>query len=216
MNLEIPNKRRWFEIIAAILTGLGKILIVDIFDRKLYFIVIAILFWLGYILWRKKQMPEILNYWGFDWSTFPKRFKQLLPIILGLIVLFYGIGYARGTLIVSWHIIPILLIYPIWGVIQQLLVVGLVAGNLQDMQGINLSQVLIIGITATLFAIVHFPSILLIGGTFLLAIVYTLLYLKERQLLVLGLFHGWLGCFFYFFVLGRDPWEEVFGILFGS
>jgi hypothetical protein len=52
-------------------------------------------------------------------------------------------------------------------------------------------------------------------ATFFLAAVYGWVYWKERNLYVLGLFHGWLGGIFYYTVLGRDPFVEVFGNLFG-
>jgi membrane protease YdiL (CAAX protease family) len=103
-----------------------------------------------------------------------------------------------------------LLLYPVWGVIQQFLIVGLVAGNLSDYGGSPLGRAGIVFVTAVLFSAVHFPVLLLVAGTFLLATVYTVVYLQTRNLWVLGLYHGWLGGFFYFFVLGRDPWKEVF------
>ena len=120
-------------------------------------------------------------------------------------------GFYYETMIISWHIIPILIIYPIWGIIQQYLVVGLVAGNLNDQQKLNIPKIGIIIITSILFSIVHYPSTMLIIGTFLLAIIYTIEYLKERNLWVLGIYHGWLGCFYYYLVLNRDPFIEVFG-----
>jgi uncharacterized protein len=43
---------------------------------------------------------------------------------------------------------------------------------------------------------------------------YHAIQLKERNIYVLGLFHGWLGGFFYYMVLGRDPFLEVFGKVF--
>ena len=216
MPKQISNKRRRFEIIAAVLTGISKIVFVDVLDRKLYFIVSAILFWLIYVLIRQNQDKDLLKYWGFDWNTAPALFKKLLPAAIILVAIFYLIGYFRGVAILSWHILPILLLYPIWGVIQQFLVVGLVAGNLQDMAGRPFPEIFIVILTALLFGIVHYPSWFLIVGTFLLAIVYTIIYLRKRQLWVLGFYHGLLGCFFYFFTLGRDPWEEVFGILSNS
>ena len=48
-------------------------------------------------------------------------------------------------------------------------------------------------------------------GTFILALLYTIVYLRERNLFALGLFHGWLGALFYYTVVGRDPFMEVFG-----
>ena len=47
-------------------------------------------------------------------------------------------------------------------------------------------------------------------GTFVLALLYSAVYLRERNLYALGLFHGWLGALFYYTVVGRDPFMEVF------
>jgi len=37
------------------------------------------------------------------------------------------------------------------------------------------------------------------------------LYFRYRNLWPLGVLHGWLGAFFYLWVLGRDMWVENFG-----
>ena len=81
-------------------------------------------------------------------------------------------------LILSWHIFPILLLYPIWGVIQQFMIVGIIAGNLRTLDNTSISKWKIIIVTAFVFAIVHFPSLLFLSGTFLLALVYTNYFIK--------------------------------------
>ena len=81
------------------------------------------------------------------------------------------------------------------------------------MEHTQLSACLIVLITALVFGAVHYPHHLLIAGTFVLALVYAVLSLKNRNLIVLGTFHGWLGAFFYYTVLGRDAWQEVFGVI---
>ena len=48
-------------------------------------------------------------------------------------------------------------------------------------------------------------------GTFVLALLYGYCYLRARNLFVLGLFHGWLGALFFYTVVDRDPFMEVFG-----
>jgi len=42
------------------------------------------------------------------------------------------------------------------------------------------------------------------------------LFLKYRNLWALGLFHGWLAAVFYFLALGRDPWLELIGTIWGN
>lgn len=215
-QLAISDQRRCFEVFASAITGIGKIVMVDIWAQKLIFILIACLFWLGYLLFRLKENPENLKYWGFTKNNFKSSFLRLLPFALASIFLFVAYGIYKQTMIINWHIIPILMVYPIWGVIQQYLVVGLVAGNLKDQKRFNIPNIVIIIITAVLFSVVHYPSKMLIIGTFILAIIYTITYLTEKNLWVLGIYHGCLGCLYYYLVLSRDPFIEVFGKAIGA
>jgi membrane protease YdiL (CAAX protease family) len=82
---------------------------------------------------------------------------------------------------------------------------------MQHLKKQKLNQPLIIGITALLFGFVHYPDLWLMLGTFVLALVYGFVYLRQRNVFVLGLIHGWLGALFYYTVVNRDPFMEVFG-----
>jgi hypothetical protein len=208
--IHISNRTRMLEIAAVLLTGAGKFIFIDGLGAKLLFILGAILGWGTYVYWRHRRQPGILAYWGFRTDDFRKTFLQLLPLATAAVLLFAGVGYTTGKGILSWHLLPVLLLYPLWGVIQQFLVVGLVAGNLRDYEGWRLHPAAVTGSTAVLFSAVHWPARLLVAGTFVLAVVYVIVFLRHRNLWVLGLYHGWIGGFFYFFVLGRDPWQEVF------
>ncbi|MFK7972483.1 MAG: CPBP family glutamic-type intramembrane protease [Bacteroidia bacterium] len=204
----ITDKQRWFEISAVALTAIGKLVFMTWLPMRTVFIPVMILFWLGYIWYRARQNGGILHYWGFRKDNFAKVFKMLLPLAIVSVTAFIGVGIWQESMILSWHILPILAFYPIWGTIQQFLVVGLVAANLQNMENTQVSNPLIIILTSTLFGLVHYPHWLLVIGTFFLALVYVWVYLKEKNLFVLGLYHGWLGAFFFFFVLQRDAWLE--------
>jgi len=207
------DKTRWLEIIAALITGLGKLVFINWLEWRLIYIIGACLFWGIYVYRRYKKNPGILKYWGFTFHNFGKTLKLLLPFGIISLLAFFIIGHYQGSNILSWRIIPLLFLYPLWGIIQQFLVIGLFAGNLKDMQQNHLPETLIILLTAFVFGIVHYPHLLLVGGTFLLAMCYTFVYMRHRNLYVLGIFHGWLGAFFYYVVLGRDAYLEVFGSL---
>ena len=206
------DQRRYFEITAVVLTGIGKFIFMDWLDVKLIFIISAILSWTVYVLYRKRQHPDALTYWGFTRKRFYETFMDLLPYAAICTTVFFLIGYYTERSILNWSILPILLLYPVWGVIQQFLVVGLIGKNLNDIESFRLPFTVVVLITAVFFGIVHYPHWLLVLGTFLLAIVYTTLYLNGRNLLVLGIYHGWLGAVFFYTVLGRDCWEEVFAV----
>lgn len=210
LSMKIPDQTRWAEIIAVVLTGLGKFILMDGFNYRFLYITLACVGWAAYIIYRSKRSPWILAYWGFKQEHFKSTFLQLLPYALVAVAGFIIYGLQTGSIIISWHIIPIFIIYPIWGIIQQFLIVALVGGNLHDMSNIRLSPWVIIPVTAVIFAGVHYPFPVLIGGTFILALIYTYVYLKKKNLWVLGLYHGWLGAIFFYTVLSRDAWLELF------
>jgi membrane protease YdiL (CAAX protease family) len=207
----ISNKTRLLEISAVVLTAIGKFIFMDYLNWRLPFITIAILFWVGYVIYRSKKNSGILKYWGFRTDNFKKVLKTVLPFGILTLIICVVIGIFLKTINVTWHIIPILILYPIWGTIQQFLLIALTSGNLHDLKNSNLSKGFTILISAILFGLIHYPYLWLMIGTFILAIFYGFIYLKERSLYVLGIFHGWLGAIFYYTVVGRDPFLETFG-----
>ncbi|MBL7841826.1 MAG: CPBP family intramembrane metalloprotease [Cyclobacteriaceae bacterium] len=208
------NINRKYEIIAVLATAAGKFIFMDFLQWKLVFIIISTLGWAYYVYIRNKKEPGILAHWGFRLDNVNKVLRMVLPFGILAVITFFVTGYFLGTINLNWHIIPILIFYPIWGVIQQFLVIGLMAGNLQDIQNQKLSKPAIITLTALLFGLVHYPYYWLMIGTFVLALFYGFIYLKERNVYVMGLFHGWLGGLFFYTVVNRDPFAEVFGKLF--
>lgn len=136
---------------------------------------------------------------------------MVLPFGFIAIATFFIVGFYLKTINLSWRVIPILILYPIWGTIQQFLVIGLVAGNMKDLKKSKLPDVVIITLTAVLFGLLHYPYYWLMAGTLVLALFYGYVYLKARNVYVMGIFHGWLGALFFCTVVGRDPFEEVFG-----
>src|SRR5688572_8417145 len=215
-SLFISNKRRILEILAVILTAIGKFVFMDYLNWRFPFVAIAIASWIGYIIYRNRKQPGILKYWGFRTDNFSTVLKKVLPFGLLALISFIGIGFYQNTINYSWHIIPILILYPLWGTIQQFLLIALTTGNLHDIKSQKLNKGVIIFLSALLFGAIHYPYTWLMIATFMLAIFYGWIYLRERNLYVLGLFHGWLGGIFYYTVLQRDPFLEMFGKLFRS
>ncbi len=207
----ISDRQRVIELIAVVCTGLGKFIFMDILDWKLPFILIAIVGWFVYVLQQRSKTKGILTYWGFRTDNFKRTLMIVLPFGIIAILLFFVVGYLQHTLNLSWHIFPILFIYPVWGTVQQFLMIGLVAGNLKDFKNAQIKKGPVVLLSATMFSIVHYPDIWLLIGTFTLGLFYGYVYLKSKNLYVLGIFHGWLGALFYYTVVNRDPFLEVFG-----
>lgn len=211
----ITDRQRKIEISSVFLTGIGKFVFMDLLQWKLVFILIALFCWTAYVIYQNRRLPGILEYWGFRTDNFSLVMKMILPFGLFSVIAFFIIGFWLTTINMSWHIVPVMILYPIWGAIQQFLVIALVAGNLNDFKNLRVNKTIIIFITAALFGLLHYPFYWLILGTFVLALLYGFIYLRSRNLYVLGLFHGWLGALFFYTVVGRDPFIEVFGNLLG-
>jgi len=213
-SFSISNKTRILEIAAVVLTATGKFIFMDYLNWRFLFVSVAIVSWTAYIVYRNKTKPGILKHWGFRTDNFKTVLKMVLPYGLFSVILFMGIGLYRGTININSHIIPILILYPVWGIIQQFLLIAIVAGNMQNLKGTSWNKKIIILLAALLFAAVHYPFVWLMLATFVLALFYGSIYLRERNIYVLGLFHGWLGAIFYYTVMNRDPFLEMFGKLF--
>jgi membrane protease YdiL (CAAX protease family) len=212
-NIPISNNTRAFEIVAVLITALGKFLFMDFLKLRLPFILTVIVFWTFYVFYRRNRNPEITNYWGFRTDNFLKVVQLILPFGILSLVIFICIGLYQQTINITWHIIPILILYPAWGIVQQFLLIALTAGNLYDFKNSRLSKGTIIVLSASLFGLIHYPYVWLMAGTFILAIFYSVIYLKQRNIYVLGIFHGWLAGFFFYIVVNRDPFVETFNRL---
>jgi membrane protease YdiL (CAAX protease family) len=204
------DKIRILEIIAVVLTAMGKCICVDYLNLRLQFVVVTILAWSIYVIYRYKKDNLVLKDWGFRTDNLMSVIKLMLPFAMVSILSFFTIGYFRGTLNLSWHILPLLATYPVWGSIQQFLTIGLITGNLNSIKGLKLNKITVIVITALLFSVVHFPSLWLMTETFILALFYGYIYLKAKNIYALGLFHGWLGALFYYTIVNQDPFADVF------
>ena len=205
------DRVRIVEIIAVVLTALLKFVFMDYLDWRLPFIVVAISCWVGYIVFVAFHDRSRLMEWGFRLDTIRDATRLLAPFALSALVACIVVGYVRETLNITWHIIPILILYPIWGTIQQYLLIALVAGNLHGLRLVKIAKASVILLTALVFALVHYPFGWLMAGTFMLAILYGFVFLKVRNIFVLGIFHGWLGAILFYTVVNRDPFVEVFG-----
>lgn len=200
--------KRFAVILAVIITVLLKFILADWLNLRSFYITAACLFWFAFIYVRYKKDPLVMKSWGFQRYNFKKSLLHLLPfalvILSGSIV--YGIIFKAFFL--NWHILPVLVLYPAWGTIQQFIVAGLVAGNLRAMTEGKLTDVQINLFISLLFSLIHYPDVPLMLYTFVMEFFFIRAYFKYNNLWVLGLYHGWLSGIYIFIVLGRDLWDE--------
>ncbi len=200
---------KWLEVAAVAATG-GLHLVFQSLGAKGLFIVLVSVSWIGYITWRVRQDSSLWVKWGFQMKNLSSAFFWPTVIFVVGVSLMAWYGLANGRVLWQGHVLLLLLLYPLWGILQQFLVQALGVANLMTLfprQG----WVVAMPVGIVLFSSIHFPNGLLMIATGLMAGFFIPCYLRGRNLWPLGLYHGWLGTFFYLWVLGKDPWIDVFG-----
>jgi uncharacterized protein len=197
---------KW-EITFVFLTGLGNILLAQRLNLQLIYVLAACLFWTGFVSIRATTDSSVLTEWGFSKQGFGRSMALLLPLMLLSILGFAAYGKFTGRMVLHWHMAVVLLLYPVWGLVQQFLIVALVAGNIKKYS--RYPDPVIVLLTAFIFALAHASSPSLVAASFFLALITTTVYFRTRNLWALGIFHGLFATCLYFFVLGRDPLMEI-------
>jgi uncharacterized protein len=204
-------KRAIAEIIAAAMTGLLHPLFVDVLRAKALFVALAGLGWSVYFVYRVRRDRSVLQDWGFREKNLRPASLAALVVLLGGLAALLLLSSGQGRVRLDLHMTPLLLLYPVWGLLQQFLIQALFVRNLKSARAPILVIVLA---AAALFGLVHLPDWKLAIATFTLGAALTPIYLRWRNLWPLGVCHGWLGVFAYFWLFHRDPWVEVFGSTF--
>ena len=206
------SSQQQFAILAVFLTAVLKFIFMDWLNWSVFYICGIVLFWMAYILYRVKSNRETLIVWGFKKEDFKPSLLYLAPLmfITGIVSVLYG--SMNESLSFSWYFILVLLLYPLWGLIQQFMMLGIISQNLASATEGKMNRYLIIFLVSALFSMVHYPSFFLMIFTFFLEVVFVKVYLKWRNLWAIGIAHGWIATFILYYVLDRNLWSELFSI----
>jgi len=168
-------------------------------------------FWAALVAVRALRCKDAFRQWGFRADNLVQA--AVVPALVLAVTAAAMALYAHlhGTLRFPPHAALLLLLYPVWGLIQQFLALGIVVNNLELVPVLRGHRVGIVFIGAALFGILHGPDPGLVGGSFVLEVVCIPLYFRCRNLWPLAVLHGWVGALFYLWVLDRDLWVENFG-----
>ncbi len=176
MNRESTASLR--EAAAVVVTGAAHLVLTTWLNKQMAFTIAAILFWLVFVGVRVHRDRSVLRRWGFRKEGFWRSVRMLLPFGVVAIIATVGYGLLAGTLLFTWRFFLLLVLYPAWGLVQQFLVVGLLAGNLR--KGGRLSPWVIIVAISLLFAAIHLPSIPLVVAAGLMVAVTVPVYFERR------------------------------------
>jgi membrane protease YdiL (CAAX protease family) len=196
------------ELVLVLLTAIGFQICEQIAGAKGPFIIATSIFWIGYVIARLWRKPHILWKWGFRRDGFgPAAIASAIALAAGALILATWGWLANGSAALNlprsfWLA---LLLYPLWGLLQQFLLNALVLRNLLRW----LQPATACVVAAALFGCLHLPDIQLAAMTAVAALIWTPIYLRWRNLWPLGICHGWLGAIAYYVVLRRDVWGQV-------
>lgn len=207
---EVPDRQSgldWVALIAAIATGI-IFLLATARGPNVIFTIGASLFWLTFIAVRVHRNRGVLMSWGFRVDNFREAASLPAALFVVATLAFAAYAVAKHQFQFPPHTLLLFLIYPLWGVIQQFLVLGILVGNLEKVDALRRRPMVLVLIGTLVFGAIHLPDLVLTAGTAVLALAYVPLFLRHRNVLPLGVVHGWIAALFYLWVLGRDVWTE--------
>ncbi len=197
------------ELGAVVATGLLHVVFQGPATKGMFIAFVSV-GWVSYVGWQVWHNPSLWREWGFRTDNLNASLVWPTISFVLAVVAMAVVALSQGYDLWSDHMVVLLLLYPLWGVLQQFLVQALGVLNILKLAP-QMSQMFVILIGACLFSVVHYPEGWLMLATWVLGCVFIPCYLQNRNLWVLGLYHGWLGTFFYLWVLSHDPWLDVFG-----
>jgi len=172
-------------------------------------VVISLAF-VGYVVWRVRTSPGVLRTWGMRTDNLaPAVVAHLGFAAFGALALF-GLAGTTGSVEVPTSFWVTVVLYPIYGVIQQFALQNFIARNLR----MTLSGPVAVAATAALlFGLSHFPRLDLVALAFVAGFFFTLIYQRFSNLWAVGLAHGLTAALAMYLVLGEDPGAEILNVV---
>jgi len=209
------DKCHWGELIFALLAGFVFLGLQHVPGKSLVYFLVGLCVFSGcYVLYKIQThgLKPVANEWGltvehfgpcFVWCTLEGGLAMVVMAVIGM--------WRETALPYDNHLAICLVLYPLWGCVQQFMIQDMIALNLSKLSLLAKAPVVIWFLTACSFSIVHYGNWELMSATFLMGILFTPIFLSanKRCIYPLGLYHGWLGALFYWWVLGRDPLRNL-------
>ena len=205
----MSTRRRALAEIGAVLLTAGAFVVFHGFRcPSLCFIAPCVLLWGTHLARRVQRDRSVLRDWGLRLDNLEAASVPCFAVASVAAVAILAFRLGRGWRPVPPSFVVILLLYPFWGIFQQFCVQALFVRNLETL---GVRRALIVPVTAVLFGLVHVRNEVLLGLCTAAGAVWTVLFLRWRNLIPIGLSHGWLGTLVYYFVLEKDPLPGLFG-----
>lgn len=210
MNPRSNHWQKWILLFMSLVLGLSKFFIMDWLGMRAFYITGVCFVCFLYIYFNYKKNKSVLQLWGLQGANFNKSLALLSPFLFICIFLSILFGNLYYNPVKSWHILPILVLYPIWGLIQQFIIVVIVFQVFAKMNPDKTGSLSLIVFGSILFSLIHTPDLLLMSFSICMEFFFLWVFFKWRNLWAIGLVHGWVASFLLYYVQGRDLWKELF------
>lgn len=182
----------------------------DWLGMRAFYIAGICLFWCWYVYYRYTKDKSIIQYWGFKTENLGKSLQMLLPFLLTGIFFMGMVAWRKQISLWNPHMLPVMVLYPLWGTVQQFMLTGIVAETLGHTKPLLGRKWSVIVLTSCLFGMIHYPQAVLMVFTFFMEILFLLVFLRWRNIWAIGIAHGLLATFLLYYVMNRDLWIELF------
>jgi hypothetical protein len=199
----------WFALVGIVVT-VALHLALQSQKPNPVFIACACLFWGAFVVAKGVLRPGVFREWGFRADNLMRASAFPAALFAAAALALAAYAWWHGSFWLPPHAAWLFLLYPVWGLAQQFLALGVAVQNLELVPAVRQRRWLLALLGAALFGAVHAPDWWVVVATFLLELVLVPVFLHWRNLWPLGVLHGWLGVLFYHWALGRDVLAEGF------
>ncbi len=191
------------DLLLLLVTGALHLVFENLLHAKGPFLVGVGVFWLFWILRRRRKEPALLASWGLRAAPAATWIAPAAVTVLGTVGLFW-LAPRLGHEIPA-HVWALAVLYLPWALVQEVALQGILLRGLETAVSPRIAPVL----AGLLFGVAHLPDPVLTVLTAGIGTVWATLFVRHRTIWPLAVSHAVLGALTYIAVLGRDPWVAL-------
>lgn len=167
---------------------------------------------LGWVVVTAARDPAALDGWGLRREGLGPTARAAAALLAVGLPACLVAGRLTGGLPLGWTTAASLALYPVWGLVQQLFVLGMGVGPVSRLGFPGAPAVAVVA-GAAAFGAVHAGEPALVPLTAAMGLLLGAAFVRWRNLWPLAWVHGWMGALVYPTWIHRDPLREIVDLL---